>query len=226
MTITAILTDIEGTTSSIEFVHKVLFPYASEHLPDFLRQNHEDPEVAALLEAARAEAAEPAADVARVIEILLLWIAEDRKATSLKSLQGLIWKHGYETGGFTGHMYDDAVAGLRAWSDDGLDLYVYSSGSVGAQKLLFGYSDAGDLRPLFSGYFDTQIGHKRETASYANIAAAIGRPPTEILFLSDVAEELDAAKAAGMATMQLVRGEDVVRGDHRIAHDFTEVVLD
>ena len=226
MTVRAILTDIEGTTSSIAFVHEVLFPYAAERLPDFVRAHRDDMEVAELIDRAREEAGEPDADSERVIEILLAWIAADRKATPLKALQGLIWRHGYEVGDFTGHVHDDAVDGLRAWAGAGIDLYVYSSGSVGAQKLLFGHSDAGDLRPLFRGYFDTRIGHKGERESYERIAIEIGLRPDEILFLSDVAEELDAARDAGMRTMQLVRDDAVVRGDHPAARDFTEVVLD
>jgi enolase-phosphatase E1 len=226
MTIKAILTDIEGTTSSIDFVHDVLFPYASQHLPEFVRDAQSTPEVAPLLDAVRIEAGEADADIERVIAILLQWIDDDRKATPLKSLQGLIWKHGYESGGFTGHMYEDATRQLREWSAAGIDLYVYSSGSVGAQKLLFGHSDAGDLRPLFRGYFDTNAGHKRDADSYRRIVDSIGAAAPEILFLSDVAEELDAAAEAGMQTCQLVRDDKVVPGDHRIAHDFDGVLLD
>ena len=226
MTVKAIVTDIEGTTSSIDFVHQVLFPYASKHLPDFVRNNQADPEVIPILDSVRTEAGEAGADIERVIGILLQWIADDRKVTALKALQGLIWKHGYESGDFTGHMYDDAVTNLRAWAAANIDLYVYSSGSVGAQKLLFGYSDAGDLTPLFRGYFDTNIGHKRQADSYRNILKDIGMPAAEILFLSDVAEELDAAAAAGMQTFQLVRDQKVVPGSHRIAHDFDRILLD
>lgn len=225
MSVRAIVTDIEGTTSSIAFVHDVLFPYAADRLPDYLRDNNDDPEVARLLEAVREEANLPSADLDSIIAVLLKWIADDRKATALKALQGMVWRHGYEQGDFTGHIYDDAVIGLRAWADAGIELYVYSSGSVDAQKLLFGYSDAGDLRRYFRGYFDTRTGHKRERDSYAKIAQALTMKPVEILFLSDVAEELDAARDAGMLTVQLVRNEDVVRGDHPIARDFTEVML-
>ena len=225
MSIRAIVTDIEGTTSSIAFVHDVLFPYAADRLPDYLRDNNDDPEVARLLEAVREEANLPSADLDSIIAVLLKWIADDRKATALKALQGMVWRHGYEQGDFTGHIYDDAVIGLRAWADAGIELYVYSSGSVDAQKLLFEYSDAGDLRRYFRGYFDTRTGHKRERDSYAKIAQALTMKPVEILFLSDVAEELDAARDAGMLTVQLVRNEDVVRGDHPIARDFTEVML-
>lgn len=226
MTVRAIVTDIEGTTSSIDFVHDVLFPYASEHLPDFVRNAASDKTVAPLLDAARSEAGEPGADTERVIAILLDWIAEDRKATSLKELQGLVWRHGYESGAFTGHIYDDAAAGLRAWAAAGIELYVYSSGSVAAQKLLFGHSDAGDLTALFRGWFDTNVGHKRDVASYEKIAAVIGAPAASILFLSDVAAELDAAAAAGMRTCQLVRDDGVLRGAHPVAQDFDSVMLD
>jgi enolase-phosphatase E1 len=225
MTVRAIVTDIEGTTSAISFVHEVLFPYATRKLPDFVRENEGINDVAELLDDARREAGEPGADTERVIEILLAWIAEDRKATPLKALQGHVWRHGYERGDFTGHVYDDAVDRLRRWSVSGIALYVYSSGSTGAQKLLFGYSDAGDLRPLFSGYFDTRIGHKKQAESYRRIIEEIGVPADEILFLSDVAEELDAARAAGMQTCQLVRDDDVIVGSHTIARDFDGVII-
>lgn len=226
MTIRAIVTDIEGTTSAISFVHDVLFPYATRELPAFVRDNESITDVAELLDDARREAGEPGADTERVIEILLAWIAEDRKATPLKALQGHVWRHGYERGDFTGHVYDDAADRLRRWSVSGIALYVYSSGSTGAQKLLFGFSDAGDLRPLFSGYFDTRIGHKKEAESYLRIIREIGVPADEILFLSDVAEELDAARDAGMQTCQLVRDDDVSIGSHPIARDFDEVIID
>lgn len=205
MPIKAILTDIEGTTSAVSFVFDVLFPFAVEHLPDFVRSHASEPAVAAQLDAVRAESGEAQADVERVIAILLEWIAADRKATPLKALQGMVWEQGYRAGQLKGHVYADAVEALRQWHAAGYALYVYSSGSIQAQKLIFGCSEAGDLTPLFSGYFDTTSGGKREAASYARIAAAIGRPAGEILFLSDVVQELDAAQAAGMATCGLAR---------------------
>ena len=205
MPIRAILTDIEGTTSAVSFVFDVLFPYAREHLPAFVRAHAGEAEVAAQLEAVRAESGETDADVERVIGILLGWIAEDRKATPLKALQGMVWEQGYRAGQLKGHVYPDAVAALRRWKAEGYGLYVYSSGSIQAQRLIFGCSEAGDLSPLFSGYFDTTSGPKREAASYARIAEAIGRPVGEILFLSDVVQELDAARAAGMRTCGLAR---------------------
>ena len=128
---------------------------------------------------------------AQATELLVRWIDEDRKLTPLKALQGMIWEDGYRRGAFTGHVYPDAVRNLRAWHDAGIALYVYSSGSVQAQQLLFGHSDAGDLTPLFAGYFDTRIGNKRETASYGAIAERIGLPPGRILFLYDVSPLVD-----------------------------------
>ena len=226
MTVRAIVTDIEGTTSSISFVHDVLFPYAAERLPGFLRKNCEDPAVVDLLNSVRDVAGDPKASIDSIIDILLHWIAEDRKVTALKALQGMVWLHGYEQGDFTGHVYEEVPAELKSWATADIELYVYSSGSVGAQKLLFRYSDAGDLRSLFRGYFDTQVGHKRERESYEKIASHIEIEPRDILFLSDVADELDAARDAGMKTTQLVRDYDVVRGDHPVARDFTEVMLD
>lgn len=225
MSINTILTDIEGTTSSIDFVHKVLFPYARENLAGFVREHQHDAEISEILREARATAGQPETNVDTLIGILQQWIADDRKVTALKDLQGHIWKHGYKNGDFTGHMYRDAADYLRRWHDAGIALYVYSSGSVAAQKLLFGHSDAGDLTPLFSGYFDTRVGHKREAQAYSTIAEQIGVPAGDILFLSDVAEELDAATTTGMRTVQLVRDDNVEKGTHAVAHDFGDVVL-
>lgn len=222
MPIKAILTDIEGTTSAVSFVFDVLFPFAVQHLPDFVRSHAAEPAVAAQLDAVRAESGEAEADVERVVAILLEWIAADRKATPLKALQGMVWEQGYRAGQLKGHVYPDAVEALRQWHADGYELYVYSSGSIQAQKLIFGCSEAGDLTPLFSGYFDTTSGGKREAESYARIAAAIGRPAGEILFLSDVVQELDAARAAGMATGGLARDGGELAG-HRTVASFAAI---
>jgi enolase-phosphatase E1 len=181
--------------------------------------------VAALLDEVREAIDEPDASTERVIDALLGWIDEDRKATPLKALQGLIWERGYRAGDFTGHVYADAARNLRRWHEAGLSIYVYSSGSVQAQELLFRHSDAGDLTPLFAGYFDTRVGPKREQHSYAAIAKNIGLAPGNILFLSDVAAELDAAAAADMQTIQLVRDDAVERGRHRTVHDFDEIIF-
>jgi len=201
----AIVTDIEGTTSSIRFVKDVLFPYARKRLPAFVETHGDRPEVRHWLHEAAKEAGFVEARRQEVVEQLLRWIDEDRKSTALKALQGLIWQQGYEAGDYRAHVYPDVPARLRAWRGAGLRLYVYSSGSVPAQKLFFGYSEAGDLTPLFDGYFDTETGPKREPASYQRIAQAIGEPPRHLLFLSDVPEELDAAQAAGFRTAWLLR---------------------
>lgn len=222
MTIKAILTDIEGTTSSIAFVFEVLFPYAKQHLPSYVRHCAAQDPQSALLQAVRDEAQEPDADVERVITILAQWMADDVKTTSLKALQGLVWQQGYASGEIKGHVYPDAVAALQAWQQQGYQLYVYSSGSVQAQKLIFGYSIAGDLTPLFSGYFDTCSGHKREAGSYTRIAQAIGLPAEHILFLSDVVEELDAAYATGMRTCGLARNQTLL-DRHTTVRSFAEI---
>lgn len=218
--IKAIVTDIEGTTSSLSFVKDVLFPYARAHLPAFVKQHRDAAEVEALLDDAR-RIAGAELDLDALIAQFIAWIDADQKITPLKSLQGLIWLDGYRQGDFTGHAYPDAVAQLQAWHRQGLKLYVYSSGSVQAQKLLFGHSDAGDLTPLFSGYFDTHTGGKREVDSYCRIAEQTGFRSEEILFLSDIREELDAAAQAGMQTCWLVREQTPdVNAAHRQVSDF------
>jgi enolase-phosphatase E1 len=223
----AVLVDIEGTTSTIAFVHDVLFPYADAHLDAYVAAHREEPEVAqAMLEAAQLAGEEPDVDDATVLAHLHAWIAEDRKATPLKTLQGLIWAEGYAQTGLRGHVYPDAAARLRRWHGAGLKLYVYSSGSVEAQRVLFGNSDEGDLSPLFSGYFDTTTGPKREARSYEAIARAIGLAPRDVLFLSDVDAELDAARAAGMQTIRLLRPADTPPGattTHPSATSFDEI---
>lgn len=223
--IKAIVTDIEGTTSSISFVKDVLFPYARSHLPDFIRQHQTDEKVAALLADARRETGEDL-DIEQLITRFIDWIDQDQKITPLKSMQGLIWHDGYLKGDFAGHIYEDAVRCLKAFKAQGYDLYIYSSGSVQAQKLLFGHSDYGDLTPLFSGYFDTHIGGKKESSSYQKIAEQIKLPPAEILFLSDIKEELDAARQIGFATYWLVREQTVdVQAEHTQIRDFDAICL-
>jgi enolase-phosphatase E1 len=201
----AIVTDIEGTTSSISFVKDVLFPYARKRLPAYIETHADKPEVQHWLHEAAKEAGLIEASRQEVIELLQRWVDEDRKSTALKALQGMIWKDGYEDGEYLAHMYPEVAARLHAWRGEGLHLYVYSSGSVSAQKLFFRYSEAGDLSALFAGYFDTETGPKRETESYLRIVEAIGERPEHVLFLSDVVEELDAARAAGLKTAWLLR---------------------
>jgi enolase-phosphatase E1 len=217
VTIKAILTDIEGTTSSVNFVYEVLFPYAVRHLPAFVQANAQQPAVAEQLAQVRTDSHEPDADLLRVVDILLEWIAADRKATPLKALQGMIWAEGYQKGQLRGHVYPDAVEALQRWHAQGYGLYVYSSGSIQAQQLIFGCSVAGDLSPLFSGYFDTTSGPKREAASYGRIAQAIDLPAEQIFFLSDIVEELDAAQQAGLQTCGLARAGGELPGHVQVA---------
>lgn len=227
MTIRAIVTDIEGTTSSIDFVHQTLFPYAKQHLRRYLHQHANSPNVAAQIAAAAALEGCNFGTIDDAADVLERWIAEDRKATPLKDLQGLIWAEGYAAGELSGHVYADTPVFLRQWHAAGKALYVYSSGSEAAQKLIFGHSDAGDLTPLFSGYFDTRIGMKREAASYRTILERIRLPGAAVLFLSDIGEELDAAREAGMQTCQLIRDAKAKAFPaHPQARDFSEVVID
>ena len=227
--IRAIVTDIEGTTSAIAFVKDVLFPYADAHLDRYVAAHRDEPEVDFAMREAAAEAGQPDADDARVLAFLHAWIAEDRKATPLKTLQGLIWAEGYSETGLLGHVYPDVPPVLRRWHASGIELYVYSSGSVTAQKVLFAHTFAGDLSALFSGYFDTTTGPKREAASYTEIAAETGFQPEEMVFLSDIEEELDAARAAGLRTARLLRPADTPPGattTHPGYVDFTALAAD
>lgn len=223
-----ILCDIEGTTTSISFVHETLFPYAAARIGDFVREQWESEDLADAIEGVRETLKEEDglenADQDAVVAALERWIAEDRKHTALKDIQGILWRHGYTAGDFQGHIYPDVPEAFDRWKQAGIDLGVYSSGSVEAQKLLFGHSEAGDLSEYFSHFFDTRTGHKREAASYAAISKAIGLPAGEILFLSDVAEELDAAEEAGMQAIQLLRPGTAASGRHAAALDFSEII--
>ncbi len=219
-----VLTDIEGTTSSISFVHDVLFPYASRHLPGFVRdQNQDNPAVSEQLDVVAEVSGVAREDVEGLIGVLETWIQEDRKETCLKALQGMIWEQGYQKGELKGHIYADAADYLQRWHDRGLRLFVYSSGSVKAQKLIFGFTTEGDFTPFFSGYFDTRIGGKKEAVSYRNILSELGVEAGTVLFLSDVEAELEAAEEAGMQTAWLVREGELPETDRFVARDFAEV---
>lgn len=219
-----IVTDIEGTTTSLSFVKEVLFPFSARHLPDFVRTQGHRPEVRRLLDEARKVSGQDLDDE-RLVAVLLRWIEADQKLAPLKGLQGLIWEDGYRQGAFQGHVYEDAARCLREWHAQGLRLAIYSSGSEHAQRLIFGHTPFGDLTPLFTGFFDTRVGGKREATSYTAIVRELGLPAAEVLFLSDVREELDAARTAGLKTWCLVRGEGppVDPGPHPVARSFDEV---
>lgn len=224
--IKAIVTDIEGTTTSISFVADVLFPYARERIARFVVEQAQDPHVSTEIAAVRSIINESDASLERVGQILVEWIDQDKKITPLKTLQGLIWRAGYEDGSLKGHLYPEVAARLQAWKQAGIRLSVYSSGSEAAQKLLFGYSEAGDLTSLFDHFFDTRIGGKRESDSYRHIQKTLGFPAEQILFLSDIVQELDAAAAAGLKTIALDRqciGEGF--GAHPFVSNFDQIDL-
>lgn len=212
--IQAIVTDIEGTTSALSFVTEGLYPYARAHLPAFVRERSADPEVRRALDEV-GRLAGRVLSIEEAIAQLLAWMDEDRKITPLKTLQGLVWERGYASGALTSHLYPDVAPQLKAWKASGIRLYVYSSGSILAQRLIFGHTPDGDLTPLFDGFFDTTTGAKTDPASYRAIAAALELPPHAIAFLSDTRRELDAARATGLRTVWLVREGPV---DHGVAH--------
>lgn len=220
-----VLLDIEGTTTPLTFVHDVLFPYARVRVRAYLEDAASDPEIRQIVEdlrrglpgsgfapppehqplvdRTRAANGEPReADVVRYVH----WLMDrDRKSGSLKALQGRIWEQGYATGALRGEVYPDVPEAFARWTAGGVRIGIYSSGSVLAQKLLFANSTAGDLSRFLSGYFDTAVGAKRESVSYRRIVEALDRAASRVLFVSDVAAELDAAREAGLQTVLAVR---------------------
>lgn len=229
-----ILLDVEGTTSSISFVYDVLFTHAKARVGEFLSAHRGDARVmdlAARLTAgagtpltAAAIATDPTPAALAAIELM----NRDVKDTALKELQGMIWRSGFESGGLVAHVFEDVPPALAAWADSGLDVRIYSSGSIEAQRLFFGHTAAGDLTPHLRGHYDTTTGPKREAASYRRIAADMELDPRQILFLSDVGAELDAARAAGMATALAVRPGNRDAGgllEHETVRSFAEIVV-
>lgn len=203
-----ILTDIEGTTTSVKFVYEVLFPYFREHIGELKSiTNLEQVQTAfrQTVELSQSLENKKLNTVDDILNTLYRWSEEDRKITPLKTVQGILWDKGYRSGEIKGHVYGDVRSSLEKWQAQGLKMGVFSSGSIAAQKLIFGFSEAGDLTPMFSNYFDTTTGGKREIETYPKIASALELPSDQILFLSDIVEELEAADKAGMQTVQLVR---------------------
>lgn len=222
--IRSLLLDIEGTTTPISFVYEVLFPFARRRVETFLREHADEEPVAADLrglESLRAAEA-PGQSIAEFARGLM---DQDRKDTPLKSLQGKIWEEGYRRGELRGQLFPDVPRALRRWRGQGRDISIFSSGSVLAQRLLFAHSDAGDLTPLVREYFDTTVGAKQESASYRRIAEELERQPAEILFISDVVAELDAARAAELNVRLAVRpgNRPVSRPDHAAITSFDEL---
>ena len=229
-----IVLDVEGTTSSISFVYDVLFAFAKERVADFLAAGRDDPAVRSAAGALAAEAgvADPDLDdptgLGRVALAAVSMIDRDVKSTPLKALQGMLWRGGFESGALVSHVFDDVPAALAQWADAGLDVRIYSSGSIEAQRLFFAHTAHGDLTPHLRGHYDTTTGPKREAASYRAIAADMGLAPREILFVSDVGAELDAARQAGMATALAVRPGNRDPGgllEHEPLESFAEIVV-
>ena len=242
--IRALLLDIEGTTTPIEFVHQVLFPYARAHAAEYLARNQDSAGVREAIALLRDERAgevrlppsplrgygapgKPDTSYVPVLEYVYSLMDRDKKSPGLKALQGLIWQDGYKSGELRGQVYPDVVPAFERWRARGIGIYIYSSGSVLAQRLLFGSTEAGDLTTFLNDYFDTAVGPKVSPDSYGVIAARIHVPPSEILFVSDVGQELDAARTSGMRTALCVRGSgDGPSGSasHPIVRSFAEIV--
>jgi len=229
-----ILLDIEGTVSPLAFVHEIMFPYARNHVAALLEASFDaEPVQTALDQMARdgghqnlSEWCPPGSSTHEwIVNAVHRLMDADVKATGLKMLQGLIWEQGFLNGDLRSTLFEDVVPALKAWHEAGLDLRIYSSGSVHAQKLFFSHTQAGDLTPLFSGYYDTTIGSKKMANSYTAIAADIGRLPDQVLFISDVVDELDAARKAGMMTALALRpgNKPVSAGDHPHLTSFDQI---
>lgn len=226
----AVVLDIEGTTSATGFVVDVLYPYSRSRFGAVLSERSTDPDVVRAVSQVRDLLGEPDADAVRVEKALHEWLDEDVKATPLKTLQGLIWSEGFARGDLVSHFYDDVLPVLRRWHGDGVRLYVYSSGSVAAQRAWFTSSPDGDLLPLVSGLYDTEnAGPKQEPDSYRRIAGSTGVEAGRLLFLSDRPGELDAARAAGWHAVGIRRpGEPYYEqgvGDHAQAGTFDEITI-
>lgn len=239
--VTGILLDIEGATTPVDFVYEVLFSYARSHVKSFLQLNWDSADLIADLEDLRREhefdlkqgqkppllATGPRdAQLGSLIAYINWLIDRDRKSRGLKSLQGKIWKQGYRDGTLKSQLFTDVAPALERWHRAGLTISIFSSGSVLAQRLLFEHTEAGDLTPLISNYFDTTTGPKTDPQSYSRIAAALELPPINILFLSDMARELSAAGEAGMQTALCIRpGNKPQESPERypIIHSFAEI---
>ena len=220
--IRALLLDIEGTTTPVEFVYQVLFPYARAHAAEYLARNQDSAECGEAVALLRSEQTEEG-----TLEYAFSLMDRDKKSPGLKALQGLIWRDGYKSGELRGQVYPDVLPAFKRWRARGREIFIYSSGSVLAQQLLFGSTNAGDLTPFLGGYFDTAVGPKVSEDSYRVIAQRVHVPPAHILFVSDVGQELDAARTSGMRTALCVRGSgEVPPGSalHPTIRTFDEIV--
>ncbi|NPB07993.1 MAG: acireductone synthase [Aquificae bacterium] len=220
----AVLLDIEGTIAPLSFVKEVLFPYSLEKLEEFLKEHSEDPEVREILRETQELVGRPLS-LEEAIGLFRKWIEEDRKVTPLKELQGLIWEEGFRSGKLVAPLYEDAYEKLKEWKEMGIPLYVYSSGSVRAQKLFFSHTNYGDVTDFFRGFYDTRIGPKKEKRSYEKIVREIGLSPQDVLFISDNPDELRAASQAGLQVLQSVREGVQPSEEFRKIYSFREIEL-
>ena len=227
MSLRAILLDIEGTTTPIAFVHDVLFSYARDHVREFLATDAAAEDIALLREehANDVSDAPPLTDEIESVAGYVEWLIKlDRKSTALKSLQGKIWRQGYQDGSLKSQVFADVAPAFERWRNQGLRISIFSSGSVLAQQLLFAHTEVGDLTPFIDSYFDTKVGKKGEAESYREIAKAMGLEPQQILFISDVVAELDAANEAGMETLLSIRpGNGPQHKEYPAIRSFDEV---
>jgi enolase-phosphatase E1 len=233
----AILLDIEGVTTPVDFVYQTLFPFARRHVKEFLAAHSANDAVKADIARLREEHAAEASDqppawrddsleaqLESTVSYVHWLMDRDRKSTGLKSLQGKVWEAGYRSGELRGEVYEDVPQALARWKEQQKIIAIFSSGSVLAQQLLFAHSTAGDLTGFIQAYFDTTTGAKREAESYRRIAASLQSQPSEVLFISDVVAELDAAWLAGMQTALCVRAEpSPPPGAHPVIRTFDEV---
>ncbi|MBJ7304985.1 MAG: acireductone synthase [Gemmataceae bacterium] len=229
-----VLLDIEGTTSAIDFVHTTMFDYARNNLEDFLVSSFETKETIEALEVFAQDEKQPslaaflvgasskAEKIDRIVNLASQRMKEDSKATGLKALQGMVWRKGFNNGELKGHIYNDVPDAFNRWKKSGITIAIYSSGSILAQKIYFANTIFGNLGTLISNHFDTTSGPKRISSSYENITNILNAKAGDILFLSDVTEELDAAKTAGMGTGLLIRPGNKPAGnnEHIAYHDF------
>ena len=218
-----VLLDIEGTVSDVRFVFDVMFPYAKRELPTFLQRNWTTRSVQAAIQIVATDAQIsdldnwlganwqtcPASAWGKLTEHLDELMANDSKSTGLKQLQGMVWQSGFESGAIVAELFDDVLPALQAWREAGIDIRIYSSGSVLAQMMFFKYTVLGDLSNFFSAHYDTKIGMKKEPSSYTKIAAEVGIEPSEIIFITDIYGEIVAAGQAGMQVVASVRPNNV-----------------
>lgn len=220
--------DIEGTITPKPYVYETLFPYFLSHLGKIEDKQNELEYCNALKEVKETMRAEGFENIEMedILEVLQKWVEDNRKHPALKKLQGLIWESGYRKGSLKGEVYEDVPPALKRWSEKGIKLGVFSSGSIQSQKLLFGFSEHGNLCTYFDAFFDTQVGHKREEKSYLNILNELELTPSDVLFISDTPDELDVAKAVGIRTVQIVRPETEAGLKHDCVASFSEIIPD